>query len=358
MSAQLLPLIVDGARPVGDHSLAIRFDAKSCDESFRQFRAGQYLSLEADIDGKAVRRCYSLASSPASGKLEVGIRILPDGEFSGWASENVKAGLELRSLPPMGNFLLPEDLEERRNLLFIACGSGITPVLSMVDELLRQQDEGQISLVVGNSTINTMMFREELLFLKNRYPGRLQSIFMFSRQEQENPLFNGRVSQESLARLADAGLLDPGAFDHCYLCGPGQMIEQAEGFVAERGLPKERIHHELFLSADGKASPSASTERRPEWVAQAKARIKVDGRWHSVALAGKSNILDEAMEQGVDLPYSCLAGVCSSCRAKLCKGKVDMDVHEALEEIDIKQGYILTCQSHATTDEVEIDFDQ
>ncbi|MCH9663631.1 MAG: 2Fe-2S iron-sulfur cluster binding domain-containing protein [Gammaproteobacteria bacterium] len=359
MSTKLFSLKVAAARPVSERGLAVSFDTQSCDEMFMRFHAGQYIALEADINGQAVRRCYSLASSPLSGRLEVGIRLLDDGKFSHWASENIKPGVEVRALAPEGRFLLPEQAGERDNLLFVACGSGITPVLSMIDQVLAESGQGRVTLIYGNSSIASMMFREEILFLKNRYSDRLQTIFMFSRQEQDNELFSGRVGSETLAALARAGLVNFDGFDHCYVCGPRPVVEQFEAFALEAGIKPDRIHHELFLAAGDSAPAQAPDVVRPDTLAtDAKARIKVDGRWFPVVLSGQDSILDQAMEQGVDLPYSCLAGVCSSCRARLIKGRVTMNVCDALDENDKQQGYILTCQSRPLTDEIEIDYDQ
>ena len=356
MAKQLKKIIVDSVRPTSSTGLIVRFDRDLSDPQFKDFQAGQHLALEAEIEGQAVRRCYSLASSPSSDRLEVGIRVLPDGKFSSWARDNLRQGSELKSLPPDGHFLLPSPAE-CTNLLFIACGSGITPILSMIEEVLAQHAKARVSLIYGNSSLTTMMFREEILLLKNRYPDRLQLISAFSQQEQEVKLLNGRVSKQMIAKLEQAGLIRLASFSHIYLCGPKPIISELGQCFEDFGIDAKRVHHELFLNVGDQQRTPALRPERDAVVQSAHALIKLDGRQYRVELDGKTNILEQALEQDVELPHSCLAGVCSSCRAKLVRGKVYMPPCDALEEEDIEHGYILTCQAVAETEEVEINFD-
>jgi len=325
------------------------------------FQPGQFLTLRASIDGEDVRRSYSI-SSPRSrlahGELEVGIRPVEGGVFSNWAAAQLQAGDTLRVMPPDGRFTVQRPRAIHR--VGFAAGSGITPILSILATTLEEQPESKFTLVYGNRRMDSVMFNEALQDLKDRYPSRLTLIHILSRQAQEVPLLEGRIDAAKVRAVMDA-FLPVGSMDEVFICGPEAMIEATEQGLLEAGVPANRIYTERFTTGAAMAAKvQADVDAKPKKVDAAKGiklTVVLDGKQHEMALGSDEHVLDAALNAGLDLPYSCKAGVCCTCRGKVLEGKVEMDKNFTLEADEMAQGFVLTCQARALTERLVVTFD-
>ncbi len=337
-------------------AIAVEFDVPDELRDEFAFTQGQHLTLRAVVDGKEERRSYSICSSAAGKRLRVAIKRVDDGVFSAWAHATFAPGTQLDVAPPEGHFFLPLDPKERKHYLAFAAGSGITPVLSLVETTLAVEPHSRFTLVYGNRSSSSTMFREELLRLKDRYLERLAIVFVTSREKQEIDLFNGRIDANRVRELTE-GWIDLTEIDAVFLCGPEPMMDEVSAALAERGFDRSRIVVERFATEAGERA----ARRRRETVREERlchASVLVDGTVRSFDVhKDQESILDAGLRNGVDLPYSCKSGICSSCRAQLVAGEVDMDVHFALEDYEVRSGVVLMCQSHPVTDTVELDVD-
>lgn len=349
--------------PETDTAVCLNFNVpESLRETFR-FIQGQFLTLRANINGKEVRRSYSICSGVNDGSLRVAIKRVKNGRFSNYANDHFKAGDEVEVMPPQGSFHTVIHPDNEKNYMCIAAGSGITPIISIIRSVLDGEPKSRICLIYGNRRTTSLMFRDELSFIKNQYMDRFQWINIMDEEDQGADLFNGRIDNQKGAALHASGLIDILATDEAFICGPQAMMsEVSRGFRAS-GLTDEQIHYELF---------SNSSEDTEEVLQKAQQRVKTygeektskvtvvaDGRSISFDLATVGeNILDAGIYNGLELPYACKAGVCATCKCKLTRGEVEMDISHGLEPHEIKAGYILSCQAHPVSDEVEVDFDQ
>ena len=327
-------------------------------EAFR-FSPGQYLTLRTHIDGDEVRRSYSICATPMEGRLRVGIKRIAGGAFSSWASEQLAPGQIIEAMPPMGNFFVPLDGTRKRHFVGFAAGSGITPLLSIVKTTLVAEPQSSFTLFYGNRASSSIMFREELEDLKNEHLERFSLIHILSREQQDIDLFNGRLTKEKCDQLLDHWI-DASSIDTAFICGPQDMMLGVAQSLEEHGLDKRQIKFELFAT-----STPGRRQRRPEETAAenrknlCEATIVIDGRARTLSFEkGTSSVLDAAAAEGLELPYACKGGVCSTCRAMLVEGEVDMDANFALEDYEIARGYILTCQSYPVSDKILVDFDR
>ena len=361
MSSRFHPLEVKSVHPDTDKSMVIDFEVpEELRETF-SFIQGQYLTLRTEIDGKEVRRSYSICAGLDDGVLRVGVKLVEGGVFSSWVHEELSAGETIDVMPPEGNFFSQLDPERGRWYMCICAGSGITPVLSIVKTVLAREPKSHITLLYGNQRTNTMMFRNELAFLKNRYMTRLHWINIFSREPQESDLFSGHLNNRKGGKL-NQRLINIREHDEFFLCGPEAMISEVSRGLRGEGIEEEHIHFELFGS-------SAEDARKAVEKHHARARehkgmvsdvsVLSGGREYRFELTPDGeNILDAGLENGVDLPFSCKGGVCATCKAKLVEGQVDMDRNQALQPEEIEAGFILTCQSHPISKRVIVDYDQ
>lgn len=321
------------------------------------FAPGQYLTLRTTLEGEDVRRSYSICSGPRDGELRVAIKRVEDGLFSSWINSEIKAGDELEVMTPTGRFGLERHPGDGRNHVGFAAGSGITPILSIIRGVLEREPHSRFFLFYGNRSTGDILFRESLEELKDRFLGRLSIFHVLSREEQDLPILNGHLNGEK-ARVLLSSLIPASAVDHAFVCGPASMIDELETALRELGLAEENIHTERFVSAhDGKArakKPVVITDDTPTQTAS----LIVDGKRREVPVAEGEAILDAALRAGMDLPFACKGGMCSTCRAKVVEGEVEMELNYSLEPWEVKAGFVLTCQSHAKTDRVVIDFDQ
>ncbi len=335
------------------------FDVPPELEDTFSFKAGQYLTFAAEIDGEEVRRSYSICAAVGE-PLSVAIKKIEGGAFSSYAHDNLSAGDEVRVLPPDGQFSPELDPGTKKKYLLISAGSGITPVISIAKTVLATEPESEVTLIYGNRRSGDMIFRESLLWLKNRYLERFQWINIFSRETQDAPILNGRINNRKGTEL-NRCLIDIVSYDEFYLCGPEGMISEVSRGLRATGIDEAHIHYELFFASaeDARLAIEKHHERARQYAGlTTEVRVRYSGREVAFDLtADGENILDGATEQGLDLPYSCKGGVCATCKAKLLEGEVDMDLNHALSDEEVEAGFVLTCQAHPISTKVIVDFD-
>lgn len=323
-----------------------------------RFTQGQHLTFRATINGEEARRSYSICAGADEGVCRVGIKKVPDGLFSGWIHEAIRPGQLLEAMPPMGNFHAPLDPANRHHYVGFAAGSGITPLLSIIKTTLAREPRSRFSLFYGNRASSTIMFREELEDLKNEHLSRFSLTHLLSREQQELDLFNGRIDRAKCKQLFEHWL-NVGTVDTAFICGPQAMMVDVAASLQEHGLDKHQIKFELFAAAD-----AGQHRRMPRSKADAKANlcqatVMMDGRARHFAFEKNTlSILNAALREGLEVPYACKAGVCSTCRAKLVEGQADMDANYSLEDYEIARGYILTCQAYPVSDRIVVDYDK
>jgi ring-1,2-phenylacetyl-CoA epoxidase subunit PaaE len=324
-------------------------------ESFR-FEPGQHLTLRATIDGQDVRRSYSICSAAQDGVLRIAVKRCTGGTFSTWANERVRPGDTIDVMPPLGHFGVPLDPASRRHYVAFAAGSGITPVLSIARTTLAAEPHATFTLFYGNRASGTVMFREELAALKDTHLTRFSLVHVLSRETQDIDLLHGRIDRARALALLDhwAPLA---SVDVVFLCGPAGMMQAVGDALRERGYPESNVRIERFAASIPQHAhvPAAI----PDGEATAEVTVVIDGARKTFSLdRTRENILEAGLANGVELPYSCKGGVCSTCRCKLVEGEVDMDVNFALEDYEVARGFILACQSYPVTAKVIVDFDQ
>jgi len=317
--------------------------------------------LTTDIDGEAVRRSYSICSGINDDAMQVAIKRVEGGLFSNFANDELKQGDTLDVMAPQGSFYTELSAEQSRNYLFIASGAGITPVMSNLKSILENEPHSQVTLLYGNQRSNTIMFREALSFLKNRYMARFHWVNILSREDQGSDLLNGRLNNRKGGEL-NKQLVNLKGFDEYFVCGPESMISEVSRGLRSVGATEDNIHYELFASSaeDAQAVVEKHHARVKEYGGKlSEVTVVMDGRASNFELmADGENVLDAGLNHGIDLPYSCKGGVCSTCKAKLVEGEVDMDITHGLEDGEQEAGFILTCQAHPISDKVVVDFDQ
>jgi ring-1,2-phenylacetyl-CoA epoxidase subunit PaaE len=323
-----------------------------------EFTQGQYLTFRRDFDGEELRRSYSICAGKDEGLLQVGIKKVDGGAFSTWANEELKVGDTLQAMPPMGSFFTPLQADDQKQYLGFAGGSGITPVLSILKTTLAAEPKSRFTLVYANKGVNTIMFREELEDLKNRFMGRLNVIHILEADAQEIDLFTGLVTEEKCAQLFDHWI-DIENVDTAFICGPEPMMLGIAAALRTAGLNDSQIKFELFASAQpGRAKRKSTGQAGTTQGNTTKAAITLDGATQTVEMPKDLTLLDAALENAMDAPYACKAGVCSTCRCKVLEGEVEMVANHALEDYEVEKGYVLSCQAYPLTDSVVVDFDQ
>lgn len=354
------PLRVAEVRRETEDTVSIAFDIPDQLRSDFSYDAGQYLTLRTFLDGEDVRRSYSLCSAPSEGQWRVAVKEVPEGRFSTWANRTLQAGEMLDVMAPQGRFVIHPDRAQARHYVLFAAGSGITPVIAIAKEVLASEPESQVTLFYGNRSMRSVIFLEELENLKNRFLGRLSLHFIFSKEHQSSPLFEGRINGDRCKELLSHFVHATGR-EQYYICGPEEMIRDIIHTLKEGGIPEDQVHFELFTSPVGPLGTSNELvkDTASHVGERARVQVKLDGRVFAFELDyNGQNILDASMVTGADLPFSCKGGVCCTCRAKLVTGQVSMDANYALEPWEVEQGFILTCQSHPRTTDLFVDFDQ
>ena len=349
-------------RPEAGGSVAVTLAVPTALQSLFAFQPGQYLSLKAFVDGKELRRSYSICSSRSRldlhKEIEIGIRAVEGGVFSNWAVNHLNEGDVLSVMPPLGNFVMQQPAARHR--VGFACGSGITPLLSIMSSSLEQQADSHFTLVYGNRNMASVMFNEALQDLKDRYTGRVTLVHVLSRQAQEIDLLQGRLDTAKVTALLQT-VLPPHSLEEVFVCGPVGMMDDTCRALLQAGVAAERIHSERFASADQperSASPAGSTQAQHDAAATVALTLILDGKQHKLRMTPKQKILDVGLAAGLDLPYSCRGGVCCTCRAKVMQGSVAMEKNFTLEDWETRQGFVLSCQSRPTSDAVTLSYDE
>jgi ring-1,2-phenylacetyl-CoA epoxidase subunit PaaE len=350
------PLRIDSVRPETREAVAVTFAVPpELRESFR-FTQGQHLTLRADIEGEDVRRSYSICSGVDDGRLRIAIKRVPGGQFSNWANVHLKPGQTVEVMPPMGHFNVPLAADAQRHYVAFAAGSGITPVFSLVKTTLAAEPRSEFTLFYGNRASSSVMFKEELADLKDAYLARFNLVYVMSREPQDIDLLNGRITREKAETLLRRWV-DVNDVDAFFVCGPDGMMKAVEEALEGLDIPRSRIKVELFATSIPRRREGAAHAHAVPGQAQCEVTVIQDGRQRSFSMDRNQPVLDAALGQGLELPYSCKGGVCSTCRCKLKEGQVDMDANFALEDYEVARGFILTCQSYPVTDRLVLDFD-
>lgn len=318
-----------------------------------RFVQGQHLNVRATLAGEEVRRSYSICSGVDDGELRVAVKKVPGGRFSVWANEALKAGDTIDVMTPEGRFFTPLDPARSRHYVAFAAGSGITPVLSLARTTLAREPKSRFTLVYGNRRLASTMFHEALWELKDRYLARFEIYHVFSREEQEVELFNGRIDAAKVDAFLRT-LIPVDGIDEAFVCGPASMIDEVEAALVAAGVPREHVHVERFGVPGAAVADVDDAE-----AAEARVTLIVDGVRREIDFhRGQHSILDAGRAAGIDLPFSCKGGMCSTCRARLLEGEVKMAKNYALEPHEVAAGFVLTCQSYPLTGRVVVSFDE
>jgi len=333
----------------------VSFDIPNELEQTFSFKQGQYINLKATVKGEEVIRSYSLCSSPLDKQWSVGIKKIEGGRFSTYANDILKVGDQLEIMPPDGSFYIDVDPNKKRNYVAFGAGSGITPIVSIIKTHLEKEPHSTFKLFYVNKNSSSIILKEELESLKNIYMDRFEIFYFLTREHRNVKLFNGRIDEEKLDIIFKS-ICDVNNVDHYFSCGPEAMILLVENFLLEKGVPKTNIHFELFGTVD-------RTEEKKQIAKdlqgkQSTITILEGGKSLDFVMeTGSNNLLDQAMFSAADLPYACKGGVCCTCKAKLLEGEVNMLVNYGLEEDEVADGYILTCQAIPVSEKVVVDFD-
>jgi ring-1,2-phenylacetyl-CoA epoxidase subunit PaaE len=342
------PLVLTAVDRLTDDAVALTFAVPPVLREAFRFSPGQHLTLRREVDGKDLRRTYSVCTAP-SGPLRVAVKRLDGGAFSTWACTDLRPGDVVEVLPPAGGFGPSVSPERRRRYGLVAAGSGITPVLSIVATVLEVEPESEVVLLYGNRTSRDVMLLEELSDLKDAHPTRLQVLHVLSREEQESELLSGRLDRDRLGRILDA-FVPVGDIDEWYLCGPFGMVTQARDLLCGRGAAE--VHLELF-HAD---APPPRPPRAPGETGSTEVTAVLHGRGSTLTMTRDERLLDAVLAVRPDAPYACRGGVCGTCRARLVEGQVEMDLNWALEPAELAAGVVLTCQSHPVSQRLVVEF--
>ncbi|MFK8055151.1 MAG: 2Fe-2S iron-sulfur cluster-binding protein [Saprospiraceae bacterium] len=319
------------------------------------FKAGQYITLRATIDGEDIRRSYSLCAAPFEKEWRVAIKKVEDGRFSTYANDHLKVGDTLQVMAPMGGFVGGH--EAVQHIVCFAAGSGITPIASITKEVLEKYPTALVTMFYGNKNGNSIIFREELEGLKNINLTRLRIYHVLSREDLGTPMFFGRLDGEKCAAFAKT-LFDPTSVDAFYLCGPEPMIRSVSETLEASGAPKEKINFELFGAPKPTMSKPQIVRATKRQADLSKVAITYDDKTVVIDMLDDGNhMLEAALSYGLELPYACQGGVCSTCKCKVTKGEVLMDVNYALEPDEVEAGFVLSCQARPVSADVAVTFD-
>ncbi|MHA6696034.1 1,2-phenylacetyl-CoA epoxidase subunit PaaE [Homoserinimonas sp. A520] len=356
--AEFHPLAVSDVRRLTEDSIEVAFEVPQGLSGHYDYLPGQYVALRKKFDGRELRRSYSICAVPTAGEIRVAIKRDLGGEFSTWANESLKPGEVLDVMSPQGTFTT--ELGTGKHFAAIVAGSGITPIMSLARSALAASPGARFSLVYSNRTAQDVMFLEELADLKDRYPDRFALFHVLTREHRNSELLSGRVDEERLATFLEH-LVRPADVDEWFICGPFDLVQLVRDTLEAAGAPRSQVHFELFTT-DRPDRPSGSHGRSApvdDGAGVHTITFTLDGRTASVTtpVHGQESILNAALRLRSDVPFACAGGVCGTCRAKLVTGTVDMAENYALEPEELERGYILTCQSHPTSETVTVNYD-
>jgi len=350
-------LVVREVRRETPSAVSIAFSVPPHLAADYEFTAGQHVTLRTTLEGEDVRRSYSICSGPDDGELRIAVKRVEQGIFSAWLNETIGAGDEIEVMTPMGRFGLAESVGDGRLHVGFAAGSGITPILAIVRGVLQREPRSRFFLFYGNRSAEDVLFAETIQELKDRFLDRFSIFHVFSREERDRPILNGRLDGEKV-RLLLRSMVPAATIDHAFICGPSAMIDDLETTLADLGIAENRVHVERFVSATGGRPRESSARPAPNAPPKHVALVIVDGKRREVPMAAGEAILDAALRAGMDLPFACKGGMCATCRAKLVEGAATMDVNYSLEPWELKEGFILTCQARPQSERIVVDFDQ
>jgi ring-1,2-phenylacetyl-CoA epoxidase subunit PaaE len=338
-----------------EDTVSVAFEIPTELQAAYQFQPGQYLTLRATIDGEDLRRSYSLCSAPHENECRVAIKQVEQGKFSTYANTQLKKGDTLEVMTPMGNFTTKLDVNQSKNYVLFAAGSGITPIFSLAKAILKEEPNSDVTLFYGNKGFASIIFREEIEALKNTHLERFRVVHVLSRESLGNVIQKGRIDLPKCEALNSA-FLNGVTIDEVFVCGPEEMIHAVKDTFAATGLEASQIHFELFGTQVPKKEVDLSLPK--EQTIDSNVTVILDGDVYELSLVSDGeNILDAATKAGADLPYACKGGVCCTCKAKILEGSARMDVNYALEKDEVEAGYILTCQAHPTSEKLVVSFD-
>lgn len=340
-----------------DDANSVRFVVPDALAETFAFKAGQHLTLRADIGGEEVRRNYSLCVAPHEGQLKVTVKRIAGGVFSNWVGDHLKAGDTIDVMPPHGSFTCDFSASAPpRHYVGFAGGSGITPVMSLIRTALSVEPDARFTLFYGNRDSASIIFLDALADLKDRYLSRFELYHFLSDEAGDVDLFNGMLDRQTCDAVIADLVRDPKSIDGYFICGPGPMMDAAEGALLDAGVDKAKIHIERFTAGRPSAAVAAQLQEAKEQASGASMWITLDGRARKVEFNGE-NILESARAAGLPAPFACKAGVCATCRAKVIEGEVEMGARYGLTDEEIAAGYVLTCQSVPKGDGVKVDYD-
>lgn len=352
------PLIVKDIRKETEECVSIAFEIPVDMQEHYQFKAGQYLNFKLKIDGEEVRRSYSLSSSPYEHEWRIAVKQVENGKFSNFINHQLKIGDEIEVMTPIGTFTTEFNEKNEKEYVLVAAGSGITPIISLAKQILKKEPKSFVTLFFGNKGVNSIIFRESIEGLKNKYISRFRIVHVFSREDIGNELQQGRINAEKFEQLMNAFYKDQKIND-IFICGPEPMIKDVQQVSLGRGMNTENVHVELFTSNIPTESEKHIEEENKKDLPHIMTEVTIiidDDTFH-YTMDSNQNVLDAGIDSGLDLPYSCKGGVCCTCRGKVIEGEVRMDVNYALNDDEVQNGYVLTCQSHPLTKTLTISYD-
>ena len=351
---QFHPLTVTDIQKTTRDAVVLTLKAEARDFDFIQ---GQYLTFRHDFGGVKLRRSYSICSGRDEDVLQVGIKRVDGGAFSTWANQELQVGDVVQAMAPAGRFYTKLNQDAAKNYLAFAVGSGITPVLSTLKTILHAEPKSTFTLVYANRAVASIMFRDELEDLKNRYMERLTLIHILKSDVQNTDMFTGRIDAEK-CKLLFQHLINVSRIDAAFICGPEPVIQVVSGALQAQGLAKSNIKYELFSSEQSGRAHQKAAIMRATLPGGSTATVTLDGVARSFSIQPGQSLLEAGLANDIDLPYACKAGVCSTCRCKVISGKVEMLANHALEDYEVEKGYVLACQSHPLTAEIIVDYDK
>ena len=341
------PLKIASVDILTPNAVALTFDIPENLQKNFAFKAGQYITMKHTVNGQELRRAYSISSPPSSGKLTVGIKKMPNGTFSVYANEKLKAGDVLEVMHPEGRFVF--DASGPKNIAAFAAGSGITPIMSIAQTVLESNPNSSFVLVFGNQSPEETMYFKEIQTLKEKYSERFFVQYVYSRSHEDDALF-GRI-EKSTVNFVLKNKFKETSFDGFYLCGPEEMIHMVSDTLKDNGIAEDKIHFELFTTSETEDTLAEDLEGKTQ------VEVTVDDETFSFVMDRKQLVLDATLKEKIDAPYSCQGGVCSSCIARITEGKAEMVKNQILTDGEIAEGLILTCQAHPLTPTLKVDYD-
>ena len=330
-------------------AVSILFNVPNEFKDFYKFEAGQYVNLKLTLDGQEIRRAYSICSSPNSGELRIAVKAIKNGLFSKFANNELKVGSVIEVGTPEGKFTFEPHTDKQKNYLAFVAGSGITPVMSILQAVLSQEPKSSFVLVFGNKSAQETIFYNKLIELQQKYLGRFFVHFVYSQSKSDESLF-GRIDKSVVNYVMENKHVGT-VFSKFYLCGPEEMINSVSEVLKEKNIAEKDIKFELFSATTKENAIDTSKNDHTQIT------VLVDGDEATFEMSSKQTLLEAALKQGIDAPYSCQGGICSSCLARVTKGTAEMKKNAILTDSEIAEGLILTCQAHPTSSEIYIDYD-